>query len=112
MKTVFEKKLPKDLNAESIVLGSLLMEPKHFNRVNQLLTPGDFSLIKHGLIYQTMLDMQDFNLISLKHELDEKKKLDEIGGSVYLTDLMDKALIPSNVVIHAKTVKEKAQSRK
>ncbi|OHB79741.1 MAG: hypothetical protein A2W31_04425 [Planctomycetes bacterium RBG_16_64_10] len=46
--------LPKDLDAERAVLGSILLEPAMMTEVAQLLAPGDFFDLAHREAYRIM----------------------------------------------------------
>ncbi|PIV83393.1 MAG: replicative DNA helicase, partial [Candidatus Moranbacteria bacterium CG17_big_fil_post_rev_8_21_14_2_50_44_12] len=68
------------------------------------------------LIYETMLelfeDREPIDVLSLSNHLEEKKNLEEVGGSGYLTDLVNSVPTASNVVHYAKVVQKKSLLRK
>lgn len=51
--------LPIDLKAEAAVLGSLLIDPDVIYRVRPLVTPDDFSSVKHQLVFSAVLYLVD-----------------------------------------------------
>lgn len=111
-KATLEGRLPpQNIEAEQSVLGSLMLDKEAIIRVADILKPEDFYRGIHTDIYQAMLELYDKNepidLLSLTNRLEEKKKIEEIGGASYLTSLVN--LVPSaaHVVHYAKIIKHK-----
>ena len=107
---------PNSIEAERSVLGSLMIDEKAVNKVADLLTPQDFYRKKHQMIYEVMLDLYEKNdpidLISVAGNLEDKKRLKEIGGNTYLTDLTNEIPVAANVAFYAKIVAQKATLRR
>jgi len=102
---------PQDLEAESSVLGSLLLDNEAIIKVADFLLPEDFYHPPHQIIYQSILELFNKNkpidLLSVKTELKEKKLLKDIGGVDYLTDLINSVPTAAHVGHYANIVKEK-----
>jgi len=102
---------PQDLEAESSVLGSLLLESDAIIKVADFLSAEDFYHPPHQIIYQTILDLFNKNkpvdLLSVKTELKEKKLLKNIGGVDYLTELINSVPTAAHLNYYANVVKEK-----
>src|SRR4030066_174262 len=107
---------PQNLEAEMSVLGSLMLDKDAIIKIADFVRPEDFYKDVHRLIYETMLelfeDREPIDVLSLSNKLEEKKKLEEIGGSGYLADLVNSVPTASNIVHYAKVVQKKSLLRK
>ena len=107
---------PQNIEAEMSVLGSLMLDKDAVIKIADLVHPDDFYKDANRLIYETMLelfeDREPIDLLSLSNKLEEKKKLEEVGGAGYLTDLVNTVPTASNVVHYAKVVQKKSLLRK
>lgn len=107
---------PQNIEAEMSVLGSLMLDKDAIIKIADLVHPDDFYKDANRLIYETMLelfeDREPIDVLSLSNKLEEKKKLEEVGGSGYLTDLVNSVPTASNVVHYAKVVQKKSLLRK
>jgi len=107
-----EKIPPQNLEAERSVLGAMLLEKETIPRVVQIIpNPNYFYLDTHKLIYEGILSLTESNkpvdLITLREEFRKKGKLDKIGGSAYLADLINCVITTANVDYYAQIVREK-----
>ncbi len=110
--THLEKLPPRNLEAERSVLGAMLLEKETIPRVVQIISdPNYFYLNMHKLIYEGILGLLESNkpidLITLREEFRKQGKLDKIGGSAYLADLINSVITTVNVDYYAQIVKEK-----
>jgi len=107
---------PQNIEAEMSVLGSLMLDKDAIIKIADLVHPDDFYKDANRLIYETMLelfeDREPIDVLSLSNHLEEKKNLEEVGGSGYLTDLVNSVPTASNVVHYAKVVQKKSLLRK
>ena len=91
MAVAAEKLLPQNVEAEAGVLGSLLIDPEAIVQVADFLKPDDFYREAHRAIYQAMLDLYEIrapaDLITLCDELARRGKLEDIGGTSYVSSL-------------------------
>jgi len=106
---------PQDIEAEKAVLSALLLENNAIHSVLNEIKPEDFYHPSHQQIYRAMLALQDENepvdLHTLSNHLSAQKKLDAVGGVVFLSELADYEATAANVLHHAKIVRDKALKR-
>lgn len=102
---------PQNVEAEISALGSLMLDKDAIFRVADILKPRDFYKNIHYDIYEAMLDLfnhrEPIDIVSVAARLREKNKLEEIGGSSYLTTLVNSVPTASNVEHYASIVKKK-----
>ena len=83
---------PHDLDAEEAVLGSLLIDDEAIFKVTNLLTPDDFYRDKNQWVYDACASLYErneaINQITVAHELGRRDRLEAIGGSAYLSNLI------------------------
>jgi replicative DNA helicase len=107
---------PQNIEAERSVLGSLMLDKDAIIRVANLIRVGDFYKDDHNLIYEAMVELYEkrepIDVLSLSNRLEEKNQLDKIGGSSYLTSLVNSVPSSSNVEHYAKVVQKKSTLRK
>ncbi len=107
---------PHNLEAEASVLGSLMLDKDAIIKIADLLKLGDFYKDDHNLIYETMLalyeEREPIDVLSLSNKLEEKGKLEKVGGSSYLASLVNTVPSAVNVVHYAKVVQKKALLRR
>ena len=103
---------PHSLEAESAVLGGILLDNVALDRVAEILSPDDFYREAHRKIYRAALDLsqrsEPIDLLTLSEALKTRGELTEIGGATYVSELADKALSAANIQYHARIVREKA----
>ena len=107
-----EKLPPQNLEAERCVLGAMLLEKETIPKVLQALPALDsFYSETHRLIYKEMVSLSNKNkpvdIVTLKEEFRKKNKLKDIGGAVYLADLVNSVPTTANVDYYAQIVREK-----
>jgi replicative DNA helicase len=107
---------PHDLDAERSVLSSLLLDPRSFHDVALELRADDFYHPAHQVVYRAMLAVHEegrpVDLITLSEQLNARKQLDQVGGTVFLAEVADFAATAANVTHHAKIVRGKAVKRR
>ncbi len=106
---------PQNLEAESSVLGGILLENEAINRVLEVLTPEDFYRESHRKIFRAMIEICDrsepVDLITLSDFLKAKGDLEVVGGSAYLASLASAIPTSANIHFYARIVREKAIRR-
>lgn len=102
---------PQNIEAEESVLGSLMIDKDAIIKVADVLLPADFYKPTHAKIYETILTLYEkhdpIDILSVTARLKEENALAEIGGSSYLTELINKVPTAAHVSHYAKIVKEK-----
>ncbi|MFH2013912.1 MAG: replicative DNA helicase, partial [Patescibacteria group bacterium] len=110
-----DKLPPQSIEAEQSVLGSVLLDKKAIVKIADILHPGDFYRDTHNIIFDIMLELFEKNepidIMTLSSRLEEKKTLNNIGGSSYLTELVNFVPTAANVVKYAKIVQKKKMLR-
>jgi replicative DNA helicase len=106
---------PQNLEAEMSVLGGVLLENEALNRALEVLRPEDFYRESHRKIFISLITLSDRNepadLVTLTTVLKEQGALEEVGGSAYLSTLVDFVPTAANISYYCKLVKEKSISR-
>ncbi|MCD6231584.1 replicative DNA helicase [Candidatus Aerophobetes bacterium] len=103
---------PQSLEAERAVLGAMLLDKEVIPKVLEIIREGNCFYSKiHRLIYEEIVNLFNKNkpvdLVTLREEFRKKKKLKEVGGSVYLTELVDSVPTTINATYYAQIVREK-----
>jgi len=113
--TKFDRLPPQNIEAEQSVLGSLMLDKDAIIKISDILKPEDFYRGTHKIIFETMLELFEKNepidLLSVSNRLEEKEKLKEIGGTSYLTDLINSVPSAANIVHYAEIVQKKKVHR-
>jgi len=115
MENFFDIPLPHDELAERAILGALMFHHEVVEYVVNILKPEDFFNEAHRVIYEAILEIVERgetpHILTVKNLLEEKGKLDTVGGLIYLYKLLDEAATPSIVEIVVKQIKDKAVAR-
>ncbi len=111
-----DRTLPHNLEAERAVLGALLLDPRAFDLVLEIIGPDDFYSEAHRHIYQSMVDLESkgvvIDLISLVDNLKGRGSLEKVGGEVVVGSLADGVASAVGIEHWAKLVREKALLRR
>jgi len=107
---------PHSIEAESSVLGGLLLDNSAWDRVGDLLTDGDFYRYEHRLIYASIGGLinatKPADVITVYEQLQGLGKAEEVGGLAYLNSLAQYVPSASNIRRYAEIVRERAILRK
>lgn len=102
---------PQNIEAEMSALGSLMLDKDAIYGVVDGLSARDFYKPHHREIYEAMLDLynsrEPIDILSVTNRLREREKLTEIGGSSYVTSLVNTVPTASNVAHYATIVRKK-----
>jgi replicative DNA helicase len=94
-----DEHLPRSLEAEQAVLGSLLLDPDAIIEVSAVLHPEDFANDAHAVIYRVMVDLYEqrrpVDLITVLEEIAHRDILQRAGGRGYVLSLVD--VVPTAV---------------
>jgi replicative DNA helicase len=92
---------PQNVESEKALLGSVMMRPGAVYEIIDLVSPRSFYSEKHKIIFETMLELigknEPIDFLTMSSRLKEKGLLESIGGSIYLTELVN--YVPSSVNI-------------
>ncbi len=107
---------PHSIEAESSVLGGLLLDNGAWDRVGDLLTDSDFYRYEHRLIYAAVGGLvnasKPADVITVYEQLQALGKAEEIGGLAYLNSLAQYVPSASNIRRYAEIVRERSILRK
>src|SRR3989338_8475050 len=102
---------PQDIEAEKALLGSIMLRPDMLSAVLDSVEKGAFYIEKHNWIYSAMIDLYSagnpIDLLSVSSKLKEQDRLDKIGGSSYLTELINTVPSASNIMHYVELVHKK-----
>jgi replicative DNA helicase len=88
-----EKTPPQSQEAEMSLLGSILMDKLALDKAAEKLTPEMFYNLSHQTIFSAALELYEnatvVDVVTLTDKLRSSNQLDAVGGTVYLTDLID-----------------------
>ena len=107
---------PNSIEAESSVLGGLLLDNGAWDRVGDLLIDSDFYRHEHKLIYAAIGGLVNANkpadVITVYEQLQGIGKAVEVGGLVYLNALAQYVPSAGNIRRYAEIVRERSILRK
>ena len=107
---------PQDIVAEKSLLGALMLSNDALPEVLTMLKPRDFYETRHQVIFQAMEDLYDrhqpVDLLTLTSELKTKKKLKEVGGGPYLTELSNFVPAASHAKAYADIIEKMSVRRR
>ena len=108
--------LPHSVEAEEAVLGSLLIDPEALFCVAPFLRPEDLYIRKHAWIYEAILALHErrepVDFLTLCNELEAQGRLEEAGGTAYLTQLINAVPTALHAEAYARLVRETAIRRR
>ena len=107
---------PHSIEAESSVLGGLLLDNNAWDRVGDLLTDSDFYRYEHRLIFAALGGLinatKPADVITTYEQLQGLGKAEEVGGLAYLNSLAQYVPSASNIRRYAEIVRERSILRK
>ena len=106
---------PQDITAEKSLLGAIMISENAIVEAINVVRPTDFYEPAHQTIYQAMMNLYDqhrpIDLSTLTAELRSMKKLKDVGGAPYLTELSNFTPAASHAKAYADII-EKASTRR
>ncbi len=107
---------PNSFEAESSVLGGLLLDNTAWDRIADALSEADFYRYEHRLIFKAIADLvngsKPADVITVYEHLQNLGKADETGGLSYLNKLAQYVPSAGNIRRYAEIVRERAILRK
>ena len=107
---------PASVEAESSVLGGLLLDNSAWDRVGDVIRPDDFYRGEHGLVFEVIGKLINQNkpadVITVFEELQTSGRAEAAGGLPYLNSLAQYVPSASNIRRYAEIVRERAILRK
>ena len=107
---------PHSIEAESSVLGGLLLDNGAWDRVADLLSDADFYRYEHRLVYGAISALvnatKPADVITVFEHLQNQGKAEEVGGLSYLNSLAQYVPSAGNIRRYAEIVRERSILRK
>lgn len=107
---------PQNLDAETSLLGSILIDSDAIVKIADLIIPSDFYDYKNGLIYEAIKQLYEkhspIDILTVADQLRANGNLEGIGGPATLTDLTNYVPTASHVEQYAQLVNQKSLRRR
>jgi replicative DNA helicase len=107
---------PQNTEAEEAVLGALLIDPDAIIRVATIMRPEDFYREKHAWIYEAIMVLHErrepIDLLTVCDELERREQLDHVGGTAYITSLVNAVPTSIHAEHYARIVERTATRRR
>ena len=111
-----ERVPPHNLEAEQSVLGSMMLSGEAIAAVVEVVKGEDFYRPAHERIYQSILSVygrgEPVDAITVVEELKRHHRLEEIGGPLYVQDLVESVPTPASAGYYARIVADNALLRR
>lgn len=107
---------PHNIDAETSVLGSILIDPEAIVKIADILEPDSFYEPAHQKMYQAMATLyearQPIDAVTLTTQLKKQKDLKKAGGASKIAELTNSVSTSANIVAYAKSVADAYTKRK
>ncbi len=107
---------PNSVEAESSVLGGLLLDNSAWDKIGDILSDSDFYRYEHKLIFTSVSGLINSNraadVITVFEHLQSQGKADEVGGLAFLNSLAQYVPSSANIRRYAEIVRERSILRK
>lgn len=112
---VVKRIMPHNLEAEMSVIGAMLMDQQAIGSVMEILTKDDFYSRQYGIMYESMLELEQSGMavdpVTLQEKLKEKNLPPEAYDARTIGDILAQVPTSANVVSYARIVAEKSLMR-
>jgi len=106
---------PHSLEAEQSVIGGLLLDNETFDRVGERVVADDFYSRAHRIIFEKIGILIEqggpVDLITLTETLEKEQRLEDVGGFVYVAEMIKNTPSAANIIAYADIVRERAVTR-
>ncbi|MCX6720970.1 MAG: replicative DNA helicase [Candidatus Staskawiczbacteria bacterium] len=106
-----DKLPPQNNEAEQCLLGCLMLDKESIVKIVDFIKAEDFYKGSHQDIFQVMYDLYEksepIDILSVSSKLKERNKLDDVGGSAYLTALINTVPTATHISNYARIVRQK-----
>lgn len=107
---------PQDIPAEQSVLGAMLLSKDSIGEVGEILSGRDFYRPAHEYIFEAIIDQdgrgEPVDAITIADSLTKRGHLQQVGGHIYLHELVSTVSVTANAVYYAEIVRDKAILRR
>src|SRR5689334_20716092 len=102
---------PQNLEAETALLGCLMLDKDAIIKVADQIISDDFYDFRHRLIYEAIVSLFEktvsIDVLTVANAIEEKKLTEKIGGSSYLGTLVNSVPPSAHVTYYASIVRKK-----
>lgn len=113
---VIKRILPHSVEAEQSVIGSMIIDREAIVVASELITGEDFYNRQYGILFETMVELNDagspVDLVTLQNKLKEKDVPPEVSSLEFVRDLITAVPTSANIKYYANIVAEKATLRR
>ncbi len=113
---VIKRILPHSDEAEQCVIGSMIVDREAIATASELITEEDFYNRQYGILFATMVEMDDagsaVDLVTLQNKLKEKDVPPEVSSLEFVRELVTAVPTSANIKYYANIVAEKATLRR
>ena len=106
---------PHSAEAEAAVLGAILRRGDAIHNVADIIKSDDFYLPAHQLIFSAFIDLfnrkQPIDPLTVAENLISRGQLEDVGGSIYLAELLDAVISAANAEHYAEIVRQRSLQR-
>lgn len=107
---------PQNLEAETAILGCLMLDRDAIIKVADLIITDDFYDVRHRLVYEAILNLFEksvsIDVLTVSNLLEEKKEIDRVGGSGYLATLVNSVPSAAHAEYYANIIRKKGTLRR
>lgn len=111
-----DRPAPYSEEAEEATLGALMTLPIGYDTIASFLRASDFYILRHQYIYEAIERIakrgEQWDYLTVSHELTATKRLDEVGGPVYLLRLVNNTPTSVHIEVYARIVQRSAYRRR
>ncbi len=106
---------PNSIEAEQSLIGGLMLDALAYDKVGDVIEPGDFYRKDHQLIYQAIVNLVEkgspCDVVTVSEHLDSHGQLEQAGGLEYLATLANETAGAANAKAYANIVRERSTLR-
>ena len=103
---------PVSVEAEESVLGACLIDPSALDKIVDQISPDDFHLKRHRVIYQAILNQakssEQFDVLTVSEHLKNRQLLDVSGGDDYIMRLANQTPSAAHIEQYAAIVRDRS----
>ncbi len=107
---------PQNLEAETALLGCLMLDKDAIIKVADQVISDDFYDLRHRLIYEAVTQLFERNtsidVLTVSNLLDEQKNTERVGGASYLASLVNSVPSAAHATYYAGIVRKKGTLRR
>ncbi len=107
---------PQNIQAESSLLGSILLDTDAMTKIADTVKPDDFYEQRHTTIYRAMFELYEqrkpIDVLTLTDKLETSGEIENVGGAGYITELSNSVPSAAHVHYYGDIVSKKATLRR